>query len=144
MNVYVSGAVTLVSLGIALVMWTVGRKHWPYVILALVATGFGGIMQSTIGGWIRTGTGKFGDMVAKVAGRVGVEVGLGALAVILVVYLAYKLKHQEIDRNTLMALAATVVVAGAIPGIVGTILSYGFGCIAWLVTFSTGLLFGIH
>lgn len=144
MNVGISAAVTFVALGIALVMWTVGGKHWPYVILALISTGFGGLMQSKVGDWVRTGTGKFGDMVAKVAGRVGVEVGLGAGAVILVVYLAYKLKHREIDLKALMAVAATVVLAGAIPGIVGTILSYGFGCIAWLVELLIGLLFGIH
>lgn len=144
MDVLISGAVTAICLVAALLMWTVGGKHWPYVILALVATGFGGIMQTKIGDTVRSGTNSLNDALSKALGRYGVEITMSVLAVLLVIFVAYKLiKRREIDLLAIGTLALTVLLSASIPGLVGSVLAYLFGCVEWLVVAGIGLLFGI-
>ena len=143
-NAVVSGSVILICLGLALIMWTVGNKHWPYVILSLVAVGFGGLMATKVGSVVRTAMARVGAFTAVIGGKIGVPVVLSAIAVLLVVYLVYKLRSKKIDVRAVAATGGVAVLSGAVPGAVGATLAYTIGGLAWLASWLIGLLFGIH
>jgi hypothetical protein len=143
-HLVVPGVVIGVCIGIAGVMWTVGQKHWPWVILILVLTASAGLMNTQIGAWARLGTGWLSSLLTGFTGRLGVTITLAVLAVTLIVYLAYRLKNRQIDIRTVAAVAGVPIAVGSIPGVVGGALATGLGMVVELVTWGISAAFGLH
>lgn len=142
-SIVVSGSVGLICLGAALLMWTVGNQQLPIVIVCLVITGVAGILNTGVGGWIRTGVNWVNTGISKIAGTLGLPLTLGAIAAALTyIVVVHMLKDRIADKTLLMA-GVLPAVAGAIPGVVGTVITGALSLLTSIVAFPITFGFGL-
>lgn len=155
----ISGTVGLIYLGVALVMWTIGGRMYPTLILCFVITGVAGIMSTPVGVWIRNGwawiTKTVGGTVGDITGIVVVVVVVVVIGFIIFINLLGQfhsplLKHlpgnegnpQGIDGRTIGFGALFAATASTLPGDWGAVAAYVLGAlvhvVAWPVTAGLG------
>src|SRR5689334_6324075 len=140
----VSASVGAICLLGALLIATVGRMHWPRVVVALVLTGMTGLLNTSVGRWLHDGATRLDTTAAHVVGRwTGVVVtGLAAIAVLAAA--AFWVWHRHINMRTLGAVAAVPLTITLIPGTVGAV---AIACVSIVPTVIAGLVsaaFGIR
>jgi hypothetical protein len=142
-SIVVSGAVGLICLVAALLMWTVGNRQLPIVIVCLVITGMAGILNTGVGGWIRTGVNWLNTGITKIAGTLGMPITLGLAAAALTFIVVAHVIQGEVEDKTLLMAGALPAVAGAIPGVVGSVITGALSLLTSVVAFPITFGFGL-
>lgn len=122
----VSGAMGVVALAVAAALWVFaarerGRLWFQILVVCLVLTGVAGVMVTFVGDWIRTGTGWAESAFGAIGGKIGVPIGLGVVAIVLLIHVVAKVVDRSVDDRVLLSTAGLSITAGAIPGAVGAL-----------------------
>jgi hypothetical protein len=138
----VSGAVGLICLVAAFLMYTVGRGRLPRLIVVLTLTGVAGL-GGAVKDWLRQGVGWVDSLVGHVAGRFTGTVVIGLVGIVAVVYLVVGLVEKRADRLTLVAAAVAVLAVSSIPGPAGNFTSGTLSALTGAVGKGVGAMFGL-
>lgn len=138
----VTATVGVVCLVAAALIWTVGGRHTPRLVVALVMTGVAGIASTAAGSWLREAVGWLNTAVAGVIGRLTGAVVVGLVAAIALYVLVVHLRNRSVDNKTLVSAAIVPVAVTSIPGPIGaaaaTAVSALTGTVAWAITAAFG------
>jgi hypothetical protein len=144
MTAGISASVGLVCLVAAFLIWTVGGKHTPRLVVLLVIAGTVGILGSPVGGWLRTAVGYLDSLAATATGRLTGTVVVGLVGLISLYVLIVHMKNKAISVRTLAAAVITPVAITSVPGVVGSVGASVVHAIASGVGMAFGAAFGIH
>lgn len=138
----VSATVGLVCLVAAALIWTVGARHTPRLVVALVITGMVGLASTPFGGWARQVVDWLSTTTNRVTGRLTGVVVVGLVAAIALYVLAIHVHRRTIDNKTLVSAAIVPLAVTSIPGPIGaaavTLVTALSGSVAWAITSAFG------
>lgn len=138
----VSATVGLVCLVAAGLIWTVGNRHTPRLVVALVITGMVGLGSTTFGTWARQVVGWLNQTTDRVTGQLTGVVVVGLVASIALYVLIVHLRRNSIDTKTLVSAAIVPIAVTSIPGPIGaaavTAVTALSGAMAWAITSAFG------
>lgn len=137
LNGAVSAAVGLVCLAAAGLIWFIGNKHTPRLVVLLVMTGMAGMVGTPFGRWVRSVVDWANEALANVTTRWTGTAVTGLLAAGATYFVAVRLKDNKIDE-------ATLVVAGIVPLAVATIPgSIGHGALTVVTALTSVVAWGV-
>jgi len=139
----VSGTVGLICLVAAALMWTVGKRHTPRLIVALLITGVVGILGTPVGGWLRRAVGWVDTMTGTVTGRLTGTVVVGLVAAIaLYVLVVHVGIRKKVTDKTLIAATVVPVSISTVPGPIGDVTTWVLGALTGAVGWAVSAAFG--
>jgi hypothetical protein len=137
----VSATVGLVCLVAAGLIWTVGNRHTPRLVVALVITGMVGLTSTTFGGWSRQIMAWL-NTTDRLTGRLTGVVVVGLVAAVALYVLVIHVRRNSIGNKTLVSAAIVPLAVTSIPGPIGaaavTLVSAISGSVAWAITSAFG------
>lgn len=139
----VSATVGVIALVAAALIWTVGNKHTPRLVVLLVMTGVAGLLGSQLGGWLRDGIGWADHTVGEAIGRLTGVIVLGLIAIVATYMLVMRVRARHIDNRTLGVAAVVPVAVSTIPGPAGAVAFGVITAITGAVGWAIGSLFGL-
>jgi len=139
----VSALAGLICLVIAALIWFVGGKHTPRLIVLLVLTGTAGLLGTPAGGWLRTAVGWLSGATGTVTGRLTGVVVVGLVALVAIYVLVIHLRGGRADVKTIAAAVVTPAAVTTIPGPVGALASGAIGAVTGGVGAGVGAMFGL-
>ncbi|MGH3784753.1 MAG: hypothetical protein ACRDR6_10845 [Pseudonocardiaceae bacterium] len=166
-----SGAVGLFAGVAAILMWTIGGKHTPRVVLALVITSSVGFLNTRIGGWIRHVFGWINRLLGEALGWLFGATVIGLIAFICAYILVIdlrahggsktsnggapgggkasggfmaRIKGHNVGNRTLAAGGILPFASISLPGLIGVAIYAALGWVSALIAWGLGVLFGIH
>lgn len=124
----------VICLAAAIILLTIGDRHWPWAILTLIIAAADALLATPVGSWIHQAITWANDAVGSVTGRfTGVVVGFLASAVIATVFVV-KLIRKKLDNWTFTTGALTPAALAAIPGPAGAVLMFVVTFPVWLLS----------
>jgi len=139
----VSAAVGLVCLVAAALIWTVGRRHTPRLVVALVIAGMVGVLGTPMGNWVRQAVGYLDQVTGAVTGRLTGVVLTGLVAGIALYVVVVHLTNKSVDTKTLIAAAIVPVAVSFVPGVVGDVGAGVINAVASGMAMVVGAAFGV-
>ena len=138
----VSATVGLVCLVAAGLIWTVGNRHTPRLVVALIITGMVGLGSTAFGGWARQAVGWLNQTTDRLTGQLTGVVVVGLVAGIALYVLIVHLRRNAVDNMTLVSAAIVPIAVTSIPGPIGaaavTAVSALSGTVAWAISAAFG------
>jgi hypothetical protein len=139
----VTATVGVLCLVAALLIATVGRMVWPRVVVALTLTGSAGILNSTVGPYVRTWVNRADAFLGQFIGQWTGTVVTGLLGLVLFTVAGFWVAQKKVDLRTLAVTAAVPPTVTLIPGTLGTVAVALVGFVPWLVAQGVAIAFGI-
>lgn len=139
----VSVAAGLVCIVAAVLMWTIGGRHTPRLVVLLVLSGVTGILGTWAGRKLNQGVTFLDSAVASVSGQMTGVVVTGLLGAGLLYVLAIDMWQKRVSTRTLLVAAALPVTVVAIPGAFGSMAAGLVGGVAGAVGKGVSAAFGI-
>lgn len=134
----VVGATCLVA---AAVIWTLGKRHTPRLVVALAITGMVGLLGTPVGRFLHNLVNRANGLLAHLTGKwLGVSVAFLGAGIVLY-FVAIRVHRRQVDDRVVIAAAALPLVVTFIPGTVGALASGAVFGIANAVGYAVGALF---
>jgi len=140
----VSATVGLVCLVAAGLIWTVGNRHTPRLVVALVITGMTGLASTAFGNWARQVIAWLNDTTDRLTGRLTGVVVVGLVAAIALYVLIVHVRRNSVDNKTLVSAAIVPLAVSSIPGPIGAAAATAISALAGTVAWSITSAFGWH
>lgn len=146
----ISATAGVICLVVGLAMWFLAPAkdrntswHDP-AVLVLVFAGGCGIKNTKAGGWVNWCIDKLTGWIGSLAITIGVGVGLGIIAFVLVYGIVQRMRETGVQPIMLVGAFLVPFVVGAIPGTVGLIITTVLGWIAAAPAWAIAAGFGIN
>jgi hypothetical protein len=139
----VSATIGLICLVAAALMWTIGRRWQPRVIVVLVLTGMTGLSGSQVGGWVRTAVAWADGLAGRLTGQMTGVVLVGLVATVALVVVVAHLWFGTVSRATLLAALVLPVAVTTVPGIVGDVSTTAVTAVTSVVGGAAAAAFGL-
>lgn len=137
----VSAAVGLICLVSAGLIWTVGQKHTPRLVVVLVLVGVLGLVATPVGAWLRSAVGWVDSLTGRLTGQLTGVVITGLIGFIALYVLVAHMYRRNINGKTLLAAGVVPIAATTIPGVIGTVAVSLTTALATAVAAVVGVIF---
>ncbi len=137
----VTATVGIVCWVAAAVIWLIGNRHTPRLVVALAITGGVGILSTPVGHWLHSVADNLNVHIAALTGRLfGEAVGFIGAAIVAY-FVAHRVWQRRIDDRVVLASAALPIVVTFIPGVAGDAVTAVVFGVANAVGWAVGSLF---
>jgi hypothetical protein len=138
----VPAGVGVICLIAAVLLFTLGKKQWPWLILVLIIGASDALMSTPVGTYIHSAVTWANTETGSLIGRfTGVVVG-GLVSITVLGILIIKVIRKERDNWTYTAGALAPPSVVLIPGVIGTVLTFAITLPMWLVSQVVSLALG--
>ncbi len=141
MTTAVSATVGLLCLIAAALIWTVGQKHTPRLVVVLTFVGTLGIANTVMGGWLRSAVGWVDDITGQLTGALTGAVIVGLIGMVAFYVLIVHVWKRNITTKTLIVAAVAPLAVTSIPGVVGQVAMSLTGALATATATLVGVVF---